>query len=191
MRISHSRHAHAHDTIGAAGFVVLVLVVLGTLWYVRQRRIKRDTQPTLASVNFEAGDASTDALGKCSSSSVLSPLSTGKKQRVMDRNATFARNKQSVWEGLIDADPLPSPTPADLEEDENSVEMEERPVGAIPKVRRYPTYDVHNNTIYRGGPAIEKSTDNPVFDLSSPPSTLGDDSTTESACSDLLSGAAF
>ncbi len=159
---------------------MLVLVVLGILWYVRQRRIKRDTQPTLASINFEAGDASTDALGKCPSSSVLSPLSTaGKKRRVMDRNATFARNKQSVWEDLIDADTLPSPTPADLEEDENSVEMDERPVA--PKGRRYPTYDIHNNTIYRGGPAIEKSTDNPVFDQSSPPSTLGDDSTTESA----------
>jgi hypothetical protein len=159
---------------------VLVLVVLGILWYVRQRRIKRDTQPTLASINFEAGDTSTDALGKCSSSSVLPPLSSaGKKRREMDRNATFARNKQSVWEDLIDAEPLP--TPADLEEDENSVEMEERPEAATPKGRRYPTYDIHNNTIYRGGPAIEKSTDNPVFDQSSPPSTRGDDSTTESA----------
>jgi hypothetical protein len=155
-----------------------VLVVLGTLWYVRARRNKRDTQPTLASINFASSDVSTDVLSKCSSSSVLPPISSAKKRREMDRSETFARNKQSVWEDLIDADPLPSPTPADLEEDENSVEMKEQPPPeATPKGRRYPTYDLHNNTIYRGGPAIEKSTDNPVFDQSSPPSILGDDST--------------
>lgn len=156
-----------------------MLVVLGTLWYVRARRNKRDTQPTLASINFASSDVSTDVLSKCSSSSVLPPISSAKKRREMDRSETFARNKQSVWEDLIDADPLPSPTPADLEEDENSVEMREqpRPEATTPIGRRYPTYDLHNNTIYRGGPAIEKSTDNPVFEQSSPPSILGDDST--------------
>jgi hypothetical protein len=102
-----------------------VLIVAGVLFY----RAKRNAnyKPEHSMVNFNADDAATSARGRQGSELFVAgaPLSSGsKKQREESKQAAFAKNKQSVWEGLIEANSPPSSPSREDEMEASSTEMD-------------------------------------------------------------------
>jgi hypothetical protein len=169
-----------------------VALVVGIIAY-RVKRKSRKQLPPRMSVNFDATDClPIPPQASESGLFVAAPLSGGsKKARAESRKATIAKNKQSIWEDLIDADSPPSPHPAASSSSSipdsapasasaaasTSIdlaavqEMPQTPVSetsseetSSARTRRYPTYNLHHNTIFNKGPLIEEPRDNPIYD---------------------------